>query len=113
MGRYSTKSEKARPLHRTYFPEAAGILEGTPRGLQSARISASVLDSDVSRTEFKRVTGFSYRPDPDAAMQDGGKTDPEGDRIYGERYDAWVDVRASAAGHADHPGSRQVLHWPQ
>ena len=105
MGRYSTQSEKARPLHRTYSPEAAGILEGTPRGRQSARISASVLDSDVSRTEFKRVMGFSYRPDPDAAMQDGGKTDPEGDRIYDECYDAWVDVRASAAGHADHLGA--------
>ena len=105
MGRYSTQSEKARPLHRTYSPEAAGILEETPRGRQSARISASVLDSDVSRTEFKRVMGFSYRPDPDAAMRDGGKTDPEGGRIYDECYDAWVDVRVSAAGHADHPGA--------
>ena len=105
MGRYSTQSEKARPLHRTYSPEAAGILEGTPRGRQSARISASVLDSDVSRTEFKRVMGFSYRPDPDAAMRDGGKMHPEDDRIYDECYDAWVDVRASAAGHADHPGA--------
>ena len=63
-----------------------------------------MLDSDVSRTEFKRVMGFSHRPDPDAAMRNGGKADPEGDCIYDECYDAWVDVRASAAGHADHPG---------
>ena len=97
-GRYGSDSKRrARALHRTYSAEAAEALERTPRGRQSARISASILDSDAARTEFKRVMGFPTGAGP-------GRRDPRRDEIYDECYDAWVAVRVSAAGHDGHDG---------